>query len=124
MLHQSILVVIKMNLLAVMHRSLVTSLHVCILYRAGGKILVRFETPAHRFLFPEVPPTKGELQQVELDKSRKYQVSYKYIVTCQRINLSTVGWLVLSNFPAIRYLVWPARPIPSLPFYILWFMSI
>ena len=42
---------------------------------SGGKILARFETPAHRFLFPEVPPAKGELQQVQLNKSRKYQVS-------------------------------------------------
>ena len=42
---------------------------------SGGRILARFETPAHRFLFPEVPPAKGELQQVQLNKSRKYQVS-------------------------------------------------
>ena len=42
----------------------------------GGKILARFETPAHRFLFPEVPPAKGELQQIQLNKSRKYQVSW------------------------------------------------
>ena len=42
---------------------------------SGGKILARFETPAHRFLFPDVPPAKGELQQAQLNKSRKYQVS-------------------------------------------------
>jgi hypothetical protein len=42
---------------------------------SGGKILARFDTPAHRFLFPEVPPAKGELQQLQLNKSRKYQVS-------------------------------------------------
>ena len=42
---------------------------------AGGKILARFETPAHVFLFPEVPPAKGELQKAKLNKLRKYDVS-------------------------------------------------
>lgn len=41
----------------------------------GGKILARFDSPAHSFLFPPHRPSASSdgLQQLQLNKSRKYQ---------------------------------------------------
>jgi len=44
-----------------------------ILY-TGGKIIGRYDAPAHEFLFPSNELSSGELRKVPLEKSRKYQV--------------------------------------------------
>ena len=44
-------------------------------YSSGGKIVARYEAPAHKFLFPDSAHGSGELREVQLNKSRKYQVS-------------------------------------------------
>ncbi len=40
----------------------------------GGKILARYEAPVHKLLFPEAAVDSGDLREVKLNKSRKYQV--------------------------------------------------
>ena len=40
---------------------------------AGGRILARYEAPADKFLFPEVPLRPGQLRTLSLNKSRNYQ---------------------------------------------------
>ena len=46
---------------------------------AGGRILARYEAPADKFLFPEVPLRPGQLRTLSLNKSRNYQAKIFFI---------------------------------------------
>ncbi len=46
-----------------------------LLLTLGGKILARYDVPAHEFLYPEDESKGGELRKVPLEKSRQYIVS-------------------------------------------------
>ncbi len=42
---------------------------------SGGKILARYESPAHSFLYPSDECRDDNLRTIILDRSRKYKVN-------------------------------------------------
>lgn len=58
----------------------------------GGKILARFDCPAHKFLFPESDPGEDNLRRLKLEYSRRYYVRKEAGIEGVALWESVVWW--------------------------------
>ena len=64
------------------------NLHLSVSFVAGGRIIARYEAPTLSFLFPQERQGSSEalpplaMQTVAMNKSRKYEVSCTYTMSC------------------------------------------